>query len=54
MRPENSLDYSVIKWNDPEDHVATIHGFKDDMKSCQFFVDALNKHSTINRFQPIP
>lgn len=39
----SSPDYAVIKWNNPEDHVATIHGFMDDMKSCQIFADALNK-----------
>lgn len=39
----SSPDYAVIKWNDPEDHVATIHGFMDDLKSCQIFADALNK-----------
>jgi hypothetical protein len=39
----NSADYAVIKWNNPDDHVATIHGFMDDMKSCLIFADALNK-----------
>jgi hypothetical protein len=39
----SSPDFAVVKWNDPEDHVATIHGTMDDMKSCQIFADALNK-----------
>jgi hypothetical protein len=38
-----SPDYAVIKWDDPNDHVATVHGFMDDMKSCIIFADALNK-----------
>ncbi len=38
-----SPDYAVIKWNNPEDHAATIHGFMDDRKICQIFADALNK-----------
>lgn len=39
----NSPDYAVIKWNDPKDHVATVHGFMDDMKACKIFADALNR-----------
>jgi len=39
----SSPDYAVIKWNNPDDHVATIHGFMDDMKSCQIFANALNR-----------
>ena len=38
-----SADYAVIKWNNPDDHVATVHGFMDDMKSCLIFAEALNK-----------
>ena len=38
-----SVDYAVIKWNNPNDHVATVHGFTDDLKSCLIFADALNK-----------
>jgi|WetSurSiteA1Bulk_404760.scaffolds.fasta_scaffold00099_19 hypothetical protein len=38
-----SPDYAVVKWNDPEDHVVTVHGFMDDMKSCIIIADALNK-----------
>jgi hypothetical protein len=39
----SSSDYAVIKWDNPEDHVATIHGFMDDKKSCVIIADALNK-----------
>lgn len=38
-----SPDYAIIKWGDPEDHVATVHGFMDDMKSCMIMAEALNK-----------
>ncbi len=39
----SSPDYAIVKWNNPTDHVATVHGFMDDMKSCQIMADALNK-----------
>jgi hypothetical protein len=39
----SSADYAVIKWGNPEDHVVTVHGFMDDLKSCQLIADALNK-----------
>lgn len=39
----SSPDYGVIKWNDPEHHVITVHGFMDDLKTCLIIVDALNK-----------
>jgi hypothetical protein len=39
----SSADYGVVKWNDPEDHVVTVHGFMDDMKSCLIIAEALNK-----------
>lgn len=39
----SSPDYAIVKWNDPQDHVATVHGFMDDMKSCTIMADALNK-----------
>lgn len=39
----SSPDYAVIKWGDIEDHVATTHGFVDDLHACQLFVEALNK-----------
>lgn len=38
----SSPDFAVIKWNDPEDHVITIHGFMDDMKSCLIVAEAMN------------
>lgn len=38
----SSPDFAIIKWRDPSDHVATVHGFMDDMKSCQIMADALN------------
>jgi len=38
----SSPDWAIIKWGDPTDHVATVHGFADDHKSCQIFADALN------------
>ena len=37
-----SPDYGIIKWNDPKDHVISIHGFVDDLKSCIEVQDALN------------
>lgn len=37
-----SPDFGVIKWNDPNDHVITVHGFADDMKACQTVADAMN------------
>jgi|GEM_PF-633063 len=39
----SSVDYAVIKWGHQDDHVATVHGFMDDMKSCLIFADVLNK-----------
>lgn len=39
----SSTDYAVLKWNNPDDHVVTVHGFIDDLKSCLIIVDALNK-----------
>ena len=39
----SSPDYAIVKWNDPKDHVATVHGFMDDQKSCKIMSDALNK-----------
>lgn len=39
----SSPDYGVIKWNNPEDHVITIHGFVDDLKSCLIVAEAMNK-----------
>jgi len=39
----SSADFGVVKWNDPEDHVVTVHGFMDDLKSCLIIAEALNK-----------
>lgn len=39
----SSADYAVVKLNNLEDHVATVHGFMDDMKNCTIIADALNK-----------
>lgn len=39
----SSADYAVIKWGNPDDHVVTVHGFMDDLKSCLLIVEALNK-----------
>lgn len=38
----SSVDYAVIKWRNPDDHVATVHGFADDGATCQQIVTALN------------
>ena len=38
-----SADYGIIKWGDSNDHVVTVHGFMDDLKSCALIADALNK-----------
>jgi hypothetical protein len=39
----NSPDYAIIKWNNPDDHVVTVHGFIDDLKGCLLIAEALNK-----------
>ena len=39
----DSADYAVIKWDNPDDHVITVHGFMDDLKSCLLITEALNK-----------
>ena len=39
----SSADYAIIKWGDSSDHVVTVHGFMDDLKSCILIADALNK-----------
>lgn len=38
----SSADYGVIKFNDPSDHVITVHGFANDAASCREVADALN------------
>lgn len=40
-----SPDYAVVKWGRPDDHVATVHGFLDDLGSCLVIAEALNKDS---------
>ena len=35
-------DYAIIKFGNPRDHVATVHGFADDGGSCREIADALN------------
>ena len=37
-----SADYGLIKFNDPSDHVMTVHGFADDAASCDEVASALN------------
>lgn len=37
-----SPDYAIVKSSDPEDHVATVHGFMDDLRSCTIMTTALN------------
>lgn len=34
-------DFGIMKFGD--DHVATVHGFVDDLEVCQQIVDAMNK-----------
>lgn len=41
----SSTDYGIIKFNDPSDHVITIHGFADDRASCSEVADALNSNA---------
>ena len=40
-----SLDYGVIKFGNPDDHVITVHGFMDDAASCEEVVAALNTNA---------
>ena len=37
----SSPDYGVMKFGN--DHVITVHGFMDDLATCQQIVNALNK-----------
>jgi hypothetical protein len=46
----SSPDYAVVKWNDPEDHVITIHGFVDDLKSCLIVAEAMNRDACSETF----
>lgn len=36
-------DYALIKWNNPQDHVATAHGFADDGEGCHLMAEGLNR-----------
>lgn len=38
----SSADYGVVKFNDPANHVITVHGFTVDAASCREVADALN------------
>ncbi|MGH7158397.1 MAG: hypothetical protein ACREGD_05035 [Candidatus Saccharimonadales bacterium] len=38
-----SPDYGIVKFGNIKDHVITVHGFTDDLASCQQIVRALNK-----------
>jgi hypothetical protein len=38
----SSRDYAVIKFQNVEDHVATIHGFANDGEACEKVASALN------------
>lgn len=37
----SSADYGLMKWGD--DHVATFHGFADDLRECMRFAESLNR-----------
>lgn len=41
----SSPDYGIVKFNDPADHVITVHGFADDAASCREVADALNANA---------
>jgi hypothetical protein len=38
-----SPDYGIFKGQDDDDHVATVHGFADDLSICLKLVDKLNE-----------
>ena len=38
----SSPDYAVVKWDNVEDHVVTVHGFTDDMTACADIAAAMN------------
>ncbi len=42
QRVGSSPDYAIIKFDDINDHVITVHGFADDSTSCIQVADALN------------
>jgi hypothetical protein len=35
-------DYGIVKFNNPENHVITVHGFVDDYAECKKISDHLN------------
>jgi hypothetical protein len=37
-----SPDYAIIKFGNPRDHVATVHGFTEDGSSCREIAEAMN------------
>jgi hypothetical protein len=41
----SAQDYALIKWNDPDDHVATAHGFADDGEGCWLMAEGLNRNA---------
>jgi hypothetical protein len=41
----SSHDYGIIKFGNPEDHVATVHGFGDDGESCREIADSMNANA---------
>jgi hypothetical protein len=40
-----SPDFGIVKFGNIEDHVITVHGFSDDLASCQEIVKALNENA---------
>jgi hypothetical protein len=40
-----SPDFGIVKFDNIVDHVITVHGFSDDLASCQDIVKALNKNA---------
>jgi hypothetical protein len=40
-----SPDFHIVKLGNIEDHVITVHGFPDDLASCQEIVKALNENA---------
>ena len=40
-----SPDFGIVKFGNIEDHVITVHGFSDDLASCQEIVKELNKNA---------
>ena len=41
----SAIDYALIKWDDPSDHVATAHGFSDDGEGCWLMAEGLNQNA---------